>query len=648
MFSGAGEAGKSSFMSVDNNKFINLDNTGFNAGEWQDGREYFLHKAVDDVSIIKNTNDVQAYRTIQTLETRTTGSKMQLTYNIILPKNKNYAIIQIKHKNIGTKTFTLDNLPGNIHDGTWAAALNPKNPYKAYINGYGGIDFSTVGLWQVFSPPKNKPFVTFYDENNNAATYGFISGTSKPIQYVTNGKPRKILDAMVGEVTLKPGEETEYVIMIALHTGDETNGEKLYDDAVTNTPKIISSLYEGSYQDKKNKCELDNGKVWFQLDDGETGMFSGAGEAGKSSFMSVDNNKFINLDNTGFNAGEWQDGREYFLHKAVDDVSIIKNTNDVQAYRTIQTLETRTTGSKMQLTYNIILPKNKNYAIIQIKHKNIGTKTFTLDNLPGNIHDGTWAAALNPKNPYKAYINGYGGIDFSTVGLWQVFSPPKNKPFVTFYDENNNAATYGFISGTSKPIQYVTNGKPRKILDAMVGEVTLKPGEETEYVIMIALHTGDETNGEKLYDDAVTNTPKIISSLYEGSYQDKKNKCESDNDCPSGKQCSNNKCLTSIDSACTANSECISNNCHNGACREQGFVCASDSDCPQGKECSNNKCLTIPTNQDKLLPVFIITVIFLIIIVIFSRVDVSKEVYLITFFTYLVMLIYYWLIFLRE
>ncbi|PKP57780.1 MAG: hypothetical protein CVT89_03910 [Candidatus Altiarchaeales archaeon HGW-Altiarchaeales-2] len=349
--------------------------------------------------------------------------------------------------------------------------------------------------------------------------------------------------------------------------------------------------------------KLDNGNVWFQLNDRETGMFSGAGETGKSSFISVDTDKFINMDETGFNGGEWQDGREYFLHKTIDYVSIIKNTNDVQAYRTIQTLETRTTGSKMQLTYTVILPKNKDYAIIQIKHKNIGSKTFTLDNIGSNIHDGTWAAQLNPENPYKAYINGYGEIDFSTVGLWRVFSPPKNKPFVTFYDKDDNAATYGFIFGTSKPIQYVTNGKPRDKLESMVGEVTLKPGEETEYVIMISLHTGDETEGEKLYDDAVINVDEILNSLSSNSLGCKgivcngkcydSGECCDNSNCSSDQYCSNNKCetLKPIGSSCSEYSECKTKNCFKGTCREQGYECGSYSDCPSGKYCSKNTCM---------------------------------------------------------
>ncbi len=68
--------------------------------------------------------------------------------------------------------------------------------------------------------------------------------------------------------------------------------------------------------------------------------------------------------------------------------------------------------------------------------------------------------------------------------------------------------------------------------------------------------------------------------------------CNSDSDCFLERYCSNNKCvnLKENGSACSSDSECETKICFKGVCKEQRYECNSDSDCSSGKYCLNNTC----------------------------------------------------------
>jgi len=246
---------------------------------------------------------------------------------------------------------------------------------------------------------------------------------------------------------------------------------------------------------------MNNGIIWCQVK--------------KDNFMIVggETGKEFPLDTIRISI---QDRSEYFKYYAMDKYQVTtKNSNII--CEAIYRLKTETTGNLLLLNVTLILPAEKCYVIVFIKIKNIGDKTCVLDNIPSHIHDGICIAKVRVKQPYKAYLNNYGTIEFSSVGLWEVFTPSKNEPFMTLYDKDGNAVTIGLISWDTEPIQFVTNGIPRDTIDFQVKEAILAPNQEISYVLAIAFHTGNEKQGRMLYEDAMNWLVSVSRYLCSGS-----------------------------------------------------------------------------------------------------------------------------------
>jgi len=163
-----------------------------------DQAEYWQTQSFD-VQIITNKSKKGVYK-VTTTDTAN-GKQITREYTVTLKRNAEYAWIDYRFTNSGTRAWTYDENPGHIHDGAVMTSVRSVEKYDidAYINGVGVIDLPSSRWWDSYTPDQSAPFVVLFQPSNGKA---LLSGSSQ----------RSLLDPSGGLLLhrCKPGNYTEF------------------------------------------------------------------------------------------------------------------------------------------------------------------------------------------------------------------------------------------------------------------------------------------------------------------------------------------------------------------------------------------------------------------------------------------------------
>ncbi len=245
----------------------------------------------------------------------------------------------------------------------------------------------------------------------------------------------------------------------------------------------------------------DNGVMWIQINRDQVqqaGRFIDAGGmSGKESFL----RNFIQ-------AGGLVDGVAYWSTRNFD-VDVLENSAQTGTYR-VTAIDTAN-GKEVTKVFTVTLNAGEESASIGYDFTNTGDASWSYDHPLSHIHDGAALANVTSSETLDidAYINGVGLIGLSSTGLWRSYTPDNEAPFaVLFEPSSSEAVTYGFDGLSEHPMNQIVSyytGLTSEItptLDFQAAEFTLSPGASTQWRALIAFHTGGDTKGIEIYNNA--------------------------------------------------------------------------------------------------------------------------------------------------
>lgn len=162
---------------------------------------------------------------------------IEVTMEITMYAGDPFVIANYTVKNISGKRLRIDQDNADIHDGTQvfshlhlAGRTGTEDDYRFHLNGQGTSLFDRQSRWSTYNGAK---WGTIFDDAAGA-TFGWLNGTTSPKMWITNGKPANVLDYLVGELTLAPGEQFTHELVIGVHkggTGAPALGAEIYEAA---------------------------------------------------------------------------------------------------------------------------------------------------------------------------------------------------------------------------------------------------------------------------------------------------------------------------------------------------------------------------------------------------------------------------------